>query len=928
VTSGWDAGSPGDAGEPLLHLAFTTPARTVALESCSEPLVVEVRDGDGTPRQVAQETPLDVVVDPAGGVTLHADPACNTPLTLPVVAPGSSSASFRVKGGTVLRAVTLRLSAAGFTATQQGVTLVAGAPHALAFSPGSVSLGVDTCSGPEAVVVMDRHGNETRVGSPLTLTLTPTDTSLTLHPGDGCAQDLGGGLVVGAGESRATFRFKGTLAGVSDLVATAEGLQQATLPVTLTPGAAVSLAFLTESQAVRSGHCTGALRLATQDPWGNLAPPSSDLDVVLAADPADGARFFALPGCSGAIVSVGLDAAHAEVDFYAQGRVAGAVSVTARATLGGLPVSASQSLTVSPGDPATLAVDPPSLTVPAGDCSPPITVTVQDLAGNPTSWGSARVVSLAAQPPLGVTFHADANCDGDVTSITLGAADTSGVFRFRATHAVDLRVTASASGVSSALHEASIQPAPAAALAFVSAPFRAVLGACAGPVVVETRDPWGNPSSVVLSTTVALAASGAASLELYADSACGSPATEVTVPPGQARASLWFRGLGVGQGTIQVGAQGFTGASQTQDVAALVLRGACDIPTGALEHSCPVSPAPSDASRAMLVYQAGSGWGDVSQNTRCRLAARDTITCDRMTTTGEVQVRWQVVDFPSGVLVHHLTATCNPASHVTTMTLPAPVDAARSFVLFGNKRLGGVQDATSLRRAVLRPDGTAVDVTYAFGAGDACERNETALQVVQVDGAQVTRGQVAMGSVTSVTVGGTELDFSRTALLYSYTSDQAPTSPSTTRVCALGIRGELGVSGITFSRAADSACSPLVTMDAIAWELVRFPVGTLVQQAGISMEDHEDTGFAELTLPVRPDTTLVLAGGQWTNGQAMGEGASTSERFLSDVTAWFDPEQPDATGMTTFVNAERFSTDASARWTVFVVDFSGGGGRP
>jgi hypothetical protein len=270
-----------------------------------------------------------------------------------------------------------------------------------------------------------------------------------------------------------------------------------------------------------------------------------------------------------------------------------------------------------------------------------------------------------------------------------------------------------------------------------------------------------------------------------------------------------------------------------------------------------------------------------------------------------VNVQWYVAEFKSGVAVQHLQPTCD-LSGTTTVSIAA-VDPKKTFLLYSGRRAGSNQGEDDMETVELT-SATTVEIGKAVGG---CDLDARALQVVELDGASVTRGVTGAMSGTSLDVTGlSAADTTRTMLLYSYRG-----TLNGAAMCDRMVRGAVvSASTVSFSRGDGASGCAGATVDAISWERVELPPGVTVQQLKASVAG----GSSSVTLALAQvdlGRTLAFSGGQWTGGQGIGEGSLSSNDVLGAMVARH--ELVDATTL----RSTRDHTGGKASWSVFVVEF-------
>jgi len=319
-----------------------------------------------------------------------------------------------------------------------------------------------------------------------------------------------------------------------------------------------------------------------------------------------------------------------------------------------------------------------------------------------------------------------------------------------------------------------------------------------------------------------------------------------------------------------------------------------------------LSPAVADVGKTLLVFQATSSDANpTSANVRCRLSSASQIACDRVGTAGAVNVQWYVAEFKSGVTVQHLQPSCD-VSGTTTVSIAA-VDPKKTFLLYSGRRAGSIQGEDDMETVEL-VDATTVEIRKASAA---CDSDARSLQVVELDGASVTRGVTGAMSGTNLDVTGlAAADTTRTFLLYSYRG-----TLNGATMCDRMVRGTvLSSTSLSFNRGDGASGCAAAPVDAIAWERVELPAGMSVQQLKASVS--AGSGAASLSITqVDTGRTLALAGGQWTAGQGIGEGSLSTDDILGAMVGRLELKSSTTLGVT------RDHTGGKASWSAFVIEF-------
>jgi hypothetical protein len=403
--------------------------------------------------------------------------------------------------------------------------------------------------------------------------------------------------------------------------------------------------------------------------------------------------------------------------------------------------------------------------------------------------------------------------------------------------------------------------------------------------------------------------------EFFSDANCTMAISQVSIPAGSSSASFRFKGVTGGINTplaleLSASSPGFTPATQTESILPTVRTGNCAIAAGAVGATCIIGLPINQLDKSFLVFQAtNADLTSTEANVRCFLNTTSQVRCDRgKNVGGEVRIQWSVAEFPSGVNVQHKQANC--ANDLTTVSLSA-VGRDRTFLLLSSKRDTNDQGNTIPRIAELTTT-TEAEIRKTGGCGSGSVGDTNNLQVVDFPGAVVQRAVTNMqgGSATRQITLSPSVAANRSILLYSWLSDG-----SGPKVCDRVLRGDITSNGqnIRFSRGeGDAANCSSSGITAISYEVVQFPVGTVVQQVTRQLTGASDV--VTLQTPVDASRSLVIAGGQWTSGQVHGEGRHMASELMGEMRARAVLSMDGTT-----VTLTRDSALASATFTFYVV---------
>lgn len=442
-------------------------------------------------------------------------------------------------------------------------------------------------------------------------------------------------------------------------------------------------------------------------------------------------------------------------------------------------------------------------------------------------------------------------------------------------------------------------------LRFVTSPQTVEGGACSTLFQLRTVDAAGALAAVPVTLPVTLSVSTPDALRFFADPACRAPLGSPRLGPGGAGLDFFVRAVTGGGQSLEASAPQLGTATQTVTVAPMVRTGQCTLPQYLTSVSCPLA-FPVDPARSLLVFQATMDDVSVSStNVRCSIASGRAVACNRVGTTGAVGIAWQVLRREQGLAARHLRFQIG-GGNATLVSLNPPVSqAGATFLLSSYQNSGDTQGDDDFRHLRLsRID--QLEVRGSSGGGGEME-----VTVAELAGATVTRGLA--GPMDTLQLGVSNLppvDLGRSFLTYSFR-----TLASGSRICDRTLRGELtSPTTLRFLRGDGTAACADALVDAIAWERVELPPGWRVQQVEVDLAAGQRTRALPLAQAVDVTRTLVLAGGQYTAGQAMGEGSHELDDRLGEMLGRLT-----LTGASE-LTVSRDTSRGSARWTAFVVE--------
>ncbi|WP_224247027.1 S8 family serine peptidase [Hyalangium gracile] len=466
-----------EPGAPAALAFATEPSNTPSGAAITPAVRVEVKDAQGnTVTSSGALVTLALGTNPSGGTL------------------GGTKAAVAINGVATFADLTvdkagtgysLRASSGAFTATSASFNVATGPAARLVFSAAPANAAAGAVLGPVTVRIEDSAGNVS----------TGSTAQVTLTLGGPAGGTLGGTTTVAAVNGVATFGdlFIQKAATGYTVTAGSTGLTSITSGAfDIAPAAAAKLAFSAQPSNTAAGATIApAVKVSILDAFGNLVPSAtSSVTLALEANPSGGT----LSGTTTAAAVNGVATfANLTVDKAGTG-------YSLRASSGAFTAT-SASFNVATGPAARLVFSAAPANAAAGAVLGPVTVRIEDSAGN-VSTGSTAQVTLTLGGPAGGTL-------GGTTTVAAvnGVATFGDLFIQKA--ATGYTVTAGSTGLTSITSGAfDIAPAAAAKLAFSAQPSNTAAGATIAPAVkVSILDAFGNlVPSATSSVTLALEA--------------------------------------------------------------------------------------------------------------------------------------------------------------------------------------------------------------------------------------------------------------------------------------------------------------------------------------------------------------------------------------------------------------------------------------
>ena len=543
--------------------------------------------------------------------------------------------------------------------------------------------------------------------------------------------------------------------------------------------------------------------------------------------------------------------------------------------------------------------------------------------GRPSPVTSPTTITLSVGAAMGVTFHSLSTCNSTPTSsVTLAAGSSATTFFARSSTPANVMLTASASGLTSAVQALTFVDGPDTLVFTNTPPSPLRAGACFA-LSYQSRK-LGAAMPVASNLTVSFVSTPSGAVRFYSDAACTATTTGQVLTAGTSTDSVFVRVL-TGSAPVTLQAQGalLTPATLMAMALPMVRRGSCSFepqawtlvnggvdaglvdggPVPDLFMGCDLTPSPISRDATMLLFQATSAGAYQDALVRCRLSATGSLTCSRRAGVTSAAVHWQVVEIPSGLRVVHMGNNACP----TALTLPTAVDPTKTFLLRSISNTSFSYDDEDA------PVVTLTGPTTVALSAAGCEGIE--LQAVEWDGVSVARGALD-GGMDAGTALGSLLGVTPASLQRAVLSQAGTAANGTMRTCSMLARAFLpGPSEVRFSRAlGDAGCATEVATF-MGHERLDFGTRATVQERTLTFQPGQTTQSPTIT-SVDTTRTFVFASSQSAMGQGMGETNSPVTSVPGE--AAFSLELPATPTATTFTARRALST-STAVVTVYIV---------
>jgi CSLREA domain-containing protein len=461
-----------------------------------------------------------------------------TPASPVSIAAGASSVNFTYTD-TLAAVHTITASASGLTNGEQTIAVYPGS-SILAFTTSPQTTITGTPTGTITVRIQDSFNNPINAGvGGQAVHLTTNSTGvISFSPS--------ASLTIPSGSSSVNFTYTDTRVGTPWTITASDGsppngatgLPDATQSVTVNVAPASQLAFTTAPQTATAGVATVTMTIQLQDFFSNGVNAGAGGQVVHLTSNSSGTVTFT-PASPLTIPS-----GSSSVNFTYTDTFAGGQTITA--SDGSPPNGAigltdgSQPVTIDPAAATKLIFTTPPKTTTAGAPSTPIIVQMQDTYNNPvdvtnTSGQSVNLSSATGGTP---TFN-------PASPLLIEESTNSEDFTYSNTTANTYTLTASATGLTSAVQSVTVNPAGVAIqLAFITITQTTTAGTPTGTMTIQLQDGLNNPVNAGAGGQVVYLTSNSTGTVTF------TPAALLTIASGTSSVSFTYTDTKSGAATI------------------------------------------------------------------------------------------------------------------------------------------------------------------------------------------------------------------------------------------------------------------------------------------------------------------------------------------------------------------------------------------
>jgi len=415
------------------QLVFLSPSNSLTAGQCSSSVKIESQDSNGNPSMVDS----DKVISLSGaGMTFYSAADCSgAPVSSVLLPNGNTQTQFYFKG-TVAGSNNLNATHGTLSSQPQSQTILPGHAANLAFvvQPSSGVAGVPLS--PEVQVkLVDSFGNlATSSNSTIQIKLATNSQGASLVGGPLLSMTTINGIAVFSVSTLLPQGIQVSKAGNGyQLIASASTMADVTSsPFNITGAGLDHFSFVTNSQTLKAGECSGVVTVEGRDTYNNKANLTANTTVSLSAS---GTTFFSDAGCATTVSSLSFSSVKNTDSYYFKGVIVGnPIPHNLTVSSGNAAPLVSQNHIIQSSTPVNIIATTSAQTTLAGSCSGAVDIKLIDTYNNDSFSSADSTFNLGATDGA-TTFYSDSACTpaNSVTSLILGAGISTGRFYYKST---------------------------------------------------------------------------------------------------------------------------------------------------------------------------------------------------------------------------------------------------------------------------------------------------------------------------------------------------------------------------------------------------------------------------------------------------------------------------------------------------------------
>ncbi|HMN19043.1 MAG TPA: DUF2341 domain-containing protein [Candidatus Moranbacteria bacterium] len=329
-------------------MAVTSGSNEAIVGQTAGPFTLQLQDNFGNASTASEEVTIDLASDGAGQF-VDATGNVLDQLTIP---SGSANAQFRYKAMST-GTHNLMFSADGFEGTTAQLSVSQGSPSEVAFVSAPSAARAGEVAGPFVLELRNEFGVALSAAQDTVLNLSSSDSLgafglLQTDAFDGSTDSA----VILAGQSTASFYYRGTKALTASLAATANSLSAATAQITISANVPSAFNFTSPSRTVSVGTASQSLTIGLYDSYGNPSSFATQTQIELSTS-SDAGEFSLTSSPWDATDSAQAIGGQENISFFYKDNAVGTYFIQAACALGVI----SQQISVVEG---TVTNNPPT----------------------------------------------------------------------------------------------------------------------------------------------------------------------------------------------------------------------------------------------------------------------------------------------------------------------------------------------------------------------------------------------------------------------------------------------------------------------------------------------------------------------------------------------------------------------------------------